>query len=81
VDYTGIKLFNTHPYNIKIFRPDVKVFKPTLKKYPQACCSVEQYTAVDGLYEMYISIKIHFNEKNIVICVYFFSYNCDIIIS
>jgi hypothetical protein len=28
VDYTGIKLFNTHLYNIKIFGQDIRIFKP-----------------------------------------------------
>jgi len=65
-------LFNTHPYTIKIFILDVKVFKPTLKKYPQACCSVEEFTLVDGLYEMYIFVKILFNEKILLFASNFF---------
>lgn len=47
----GIQLFNVLPYNIKIFKCDIRVLQPTLKGYLQAhpfYCVVE-FASIDGL--------------------------------
>jgi len=47
----GIQLFNVLPYNIKIFKHDIRVLQPTLKGYLQAhpfYCLVE-FASIDSL--------------------------------
>jgi hypothetical protein len=51
VFFAGFQLFNDLPYNIKIFKHDIRVLQPTLKGYLQAhpFYYVVEFASIDDL--------------------------------